>query len=114
MSHIVGILLKRNQVKQVNMKRRGRPAKVKEPVVDPKDQQIADLENQVAKLAKELERKQFAYDDLNRESRVNMHRIKYHCEQVFLHTGKLDVKDVSYSIELADRIIDAKFNTPEK
>jgi hypothetical protein len=81
--------------------------------VDPKDQMIADLEEIVTKLTKELERKQFAYDDLNRESRVNMHRIKYHCEQVFLHTGKLDVKDVSYSIELADRIIDAKFNTPE-
>jgi len=106
-------LLKRNQVKQVNMKRRGRPAKVKDPVVDPKDQMIADLEEIVTKLTKELEHKQFAYDDLNRESRVNMHRIKYHCEQVFLHTGKLDVKDVSYSIELADRIIDAKFNTPE-
>lgn len=95
------------------MKRRGRPAKVKVPVVDPRDQMIADLEEIVTKLTKELERKQFAYDDLNRENRVNMHRIKYHCEQVFLHTGKLDVKDVSYSIELADRIIDAKFNTPE-
>ena len=95
------------------MKRRGRPAKVKDPVVDPKDQMITDLEEIVTKLTKELERKQFAYDDLNRESRVNMHRIKYHCEQVFLHTGELDVKDVSYSIELADRIIDAKFNTPE-
>jgi hypothetical protein len=95
------------------MKKRGRPAKVKDPVVDPKDQQIADLENQAAKLAKDLERKQFIYDDLKREHKVNLHRIKYHCEQVLLHTGKLDIKDVSYSIELTDRIIDAKFNTPE-
>jgi hypothetical protein len=106
-------LLKSKQVKQVNMKRRGRPAKVKDPVVDPKDQMITDLEEIVTKLTKELERKQFAYDDLNRENRVNMHRIKYHCEQVFIHTGNIDLSDVTYSINLADRIIDAKFNTPE-
>ena len=73
-----------------------------ERAIAAKNESIEYLENKLDEAYREQE-------DMLKELDRNIHRIKYHCEQVRLNTGEITQEDIAYCLNLMDRIMKHKF-----